>query len=149
MYLLGMHSYAIRLLALSAVVGAVLDCRPNGPVIPRPRNLAQSDIFRIPTESLTQSIQQALSGEVADGWPVEHASFSLAVVSAHQPDPAVPVWEYHHLSSANTNGTKDLSRDSQYLVGSVTKVISDLMLIKSGIDLDDPIVKYIPDLNSS
>ena len=46
------------------------------------------------------------------------------------------------------NGTKKLDRDSQYLIGSVSKVISDALLLKSGLNLDDPIIKYIPTLNN-
>lgn len=58
----------------------------------------------------------------------------------------MPLWEYHHLSAANIKGTKELDRNSQYLIGSVSKVLSDAILLKSGLSLDDSITKYLPKL---
>lgn len=61
----------------------------------------------------------------------------------------MPLWEYHHLSAANTKGTKEIDRDSQYLIGSLSKVLSDAILLKSRLDLGDSITKYLPEMASS
>ena len=125
---------------------ASLDCRPNVPVVPRPRKLADSEVFNSALDNLTTLLDQAVNGDINGGWPMDNSSFSLAVVSIAQPDPAVPIWEYHHLSPNNINGTKDIGRDSQYLIGSISKVISNLIMLKSGADLDEPITNFLPQL---
>jgi hypothetical protein len=51
---------------------------------------------------------------------VENTSFSIGLVSLDQMDKAIPAWEYHHLAPSNTDGTKVLTRDSQYLLGSIS-----------------------------
>ncbi|KAF5645138.1 beta-lactamase 3 [Fusarium sp. NRRL 52700] len=126
---------------------AELKCRPEGPVLPRPTVLTKSPIFQAVAANLTETLNAALSGSITAKWPTNNVSFSLAVVSADQDDPGVPVWEYHHLAPANTKGTKKLDRDSQYLIGSITKVFTDYLLSKSGMDLDAPVTKYLPGLD--
>ncbi|GKT50139.1 beta-lactamase-like protein ARB_00930 [Colletotrichum spaethianum] len=141
--------HKLLLLALFRLVHTGLDCRPEGPVVPRPLNLTYSNTFQAATTSLENKLQQALSGEITAGWVVENTSFSLAVVSIDQASPASPLWEYHHLASNNVKGTKTLTRDSQYLIGSVSKVFSVLILLKSGIHLDSPVTDLIPELNDA
>jgi CubicO group peptidase (beta-lactamase class C family) len=70
----------------------------------------------------------------------------MAVVSLSDPSPQSPLWEYHHLATNNTNSTKRVDGDSQYLIGSVSKVFTDLLLLKSGLNMDDPVTKYLPEL---
>ncbi|KAG5810799.1 hypothetical protein H9Q74_003974 [Fusarium xylarioides] len=125
---------------------AELKCRPEGPVLPRPTALTKSPIFQVAAANLTETLNAALSGSIAAGWPTNNVSFSLAVVSADQEEPGVPIWEYHHLAAANTKGTKKLDRDSQYLIGSITKVFTDYLLLKSGMDLDASVTEYLPGL---
>ncbi|GKT71445.1 beta-lactamase family protein [Colletotrichum tofieldiae] len=137
------------LLSLLCLVDAGLDCRPEGPVVPRPFNLTNSNAFQAATNTFKSKLQQALSGENTAGWAVENTSFSLAVVSVDQASPASPLWEHHHLASNNVNGTKTLTKDSQYLVGSVSKVLSMLVLHKSRLDLDSPVTNFIPELNDT
>ena len=142
---------ALRSFLLTALVGsasATLDCRPNGPVVQRPTDLAESSIVTEALSGLTDALQKAVNGEINAGFPVVNSSFSLAVVSTSQEDPAVPLWEFHHLSPNNVNGTKDPNRDSQYLIGSISKVLSDLVLLKSGVDPDTPAKEYLPELEN-
>jgi actin-related protein 6 len=42
----------------------------------------------------------------------------------------------------------EVNGDTQYLIGSVSKVFSDLMLLKSGIDLQAPVTDFLPQLSS-
>ncbi|KAF5659961.1 beta-lactamase 3 [Fusarium denticulatum] len=138
-------SYSIvSILSLTGqLTSAELKCRPEGPVLPRPTALTNSPIFQAAANNLTESLNAALSGSITAGWPTNNVSFSLAVVSADQDDPGVPIWEYHHLAAANTKGTKKLDRDSQYLIGSITKVFTGYLLLKSGMDLDAPVSEYL------
>ncbi|KAF6825860.1 beta-lactamase family protein [Colletotrichum musicola] len=128
---------------------AALDCRPEGPVVPRPSGLAGSDAFRAAAASFENTMAQALSGDITAGWAVENTSFSIAVASVSQESPPNPLWEYHHLADNNQEGTENLTKDSLYLIGSVTKVLSDFVLLKSGLDLDSPITKYFPQLGNN
>ena len=137
------------LAALPSLVSSTLTCRPEGPVVPKPSSLHQSDIFKTAAANLTDALDAAIAGDIEAGWPVKNVSFSIAVVTHDQEDPGVPIWEYHHLAERNTRGTKKLDRDSQYLIGSVTKVISDYILLKSDVDLDAPVTEYLPKLADS
>ncbi|KAL2670076.1 hypothetical protein Neosp_014957 [[Neocosmospora] mangrovei] len=141
-----LQSFTFILSLAASFTRASLKCRPEGPVLPRPTALAESSIFKEAAANLTDTLDAAVSGSITAGWPVNNVSFSLAVVSADQDKPGVPIWEYHHLASANENGTKNLDRDSQYLIGSVSKVIATYVLLKSGIDLDAPVTTYLPKL---
>lgn len=74
---------------------------------------------------------------------MENASLSLALLGLDREDPAVLLWEYHHLAEANINGTQDLDREPQYMIGSVTKLFADMALLKSGVILDDPVANFL------
>lgn len=133
---------------LSLVAHGALECRPVGPSVPRARNLAGSQVLTDAAENLKSALDQAVAGEISAGWAVENASFSLALVDYNQDDPGIPLWEYHHLAEGNVNGTKKLDRDSQYLIGSVTKVFSALVMLLSDVQLDAPITEYLPALSN-
>ncbi|KAG8426592.1 Actin- protein 6 [Metarhizium acridum] len=146
-----MHIYTrlyVLLLSLAGPTSAALNCRPEGPVLPKP-NLGGSPILKLAGQNLTQTLDDAVQGVIKAGWPVENVSFSLAVVSTCQKSAGVPIWEYHHRAEKNDRGVKNITRDSQYLIGSVSKVISDYILLKSGVDIDRPVTDFIPKLNSS
>ncbi|KAH7230871.1 beta-lactamase/transpeptidase-like protein [Fusarium solani] len=128
---------------------ASFDCRPPGPIVPRPTDIASHPAFALASSELNKVLQLATSREIEAGWPVDDTSFSVGIISWDQPDKAVPVWEYHYLAPNTVNGTKEVTRDSQYLIGSVSKVISDYILLRSGLSLDDPITKYIPVLKNN
>lgn len=131
------------------LVSSELLCRPEGPVVPRPVSLSSSSGFLSAAGNLSDNFNRALNGTIKAGFPTDNISFTVAVVSLAQDDPAIPLWEYHHLSPANTNGTKELDRGSQYLIGSVSKLLTDAIVLKSGLSLDDSITKYLPELASS
>ncbi|KAM5383845.1 hypothetical protein ACJZ2D_001834 [Fusarium nematophilum] len=133
-------------LCLAASASADLNCRPEGPVLPRPTALSASPIFKQAASNLTETLDAAIAGNLTAGWTVNNVSFSLAVVSADQEGPGVPLWEYHHLAADNRNGTSDLDIDTQYLIGSVSKVIASYVLLKSGADLDAPVTEFLPGL---
>lgn len=141
-----LQSFTLILSLTASFAKANLKCRPEGPVLPRPTALAGSAIFKEAAANLTDTLDAAVSGSITAGWPVKNVTFSLAVISADQDKPGVPIWEYHHLASTNENGTKDLDRDSQYLIGSVSKVIASYVLLKSGADLDAPVTEFLPKL---
>jgi CubicO group peptidase (beta-lactamase class C family) len=139
----------LRFVLATGATAAALECHPHGPLLPRPSHLARSDVFQAALHNLTESLEAAVTGKIKSGWDIRNVSLSIGIISLDQPDPTTPLWEYHHLASGNVNGTETIDRNSQYLIGSVSKVISDAILLRSGVAIDDPITKYIPALNSS
>lgn len=123
-------------------------CPPDGPLLPRPTALANSVFVQNATRQLQTSIDEALTGQIRAGWSVENTSFSIGSVSVDEPS-GQSIWEYHHRGSANVNGTKVVDGNTQYLVGSISKLISDLLVLRTGIDLNTSITEYLPELSNS
>lgn len=124
-------------------------CPPDGPLLPRPTSLSTSPLITNATTRLTRSLRAALSGEIKAGWDVQNVSFSLALVSPFDTASSTngsSIWEFHHLSDRNENGTTRLDSDSQFLIGSVSKVFTDLMVLRSGVDVDRPVTEFLPEL---
>ncbi|KAA8643602.1 hypothetical protein EYZ11_006952 [Aspergillus tanneri] len=125
-------------------------CPPDGPLLPRPSNLAQSPDFQSAAKNLTSALDAAVGGTLKAGWNVDNVSFSLAVVSPNGPQSInQPLWEYHHHARNNTQGVKTVTRDTQYLVGSISKVFSALVLLRSGVDLQLRVTDFFPELKQS
>jgi CubicO group peptidase (beta-lactamase class C family) len=129
-------------------VGAIIHttwslCPVDGPLLPRPRGLSYSSYLQEATQKLSNSIQSALNGSIESGWAISNTSFSLGLVSL---DSTEPLWQYHHRGSANTNGSNIVDGDSQYLIGSISKLFSDLVFLRTGIDHNTPVTDYLPQL---
>lgn len=124
---------------------ADFSCPPDGPLLPRPKALAGHTAFTTAGTSFSHILDSVVKGEIDGGFPIDNTSFSIAVVSIGD-EHDKPTWEYHHRGANNVNGTKKADGDTQYLIGSISKVFTDLLLLKSGLNLDDPITKYLPEL---
>ncbi|KAL4777551.1 beta-lactamase/transpeptidase-like protein [Aspergillus nidulans var. acristatus] len=128
-------------------------CPPDGPLLPRPTDLANSKYIQSAATSLSNILDSAVQGKIKAGWAVENVSFSLALVSPYgasaAEDNVRPFWEYHHRAEKNEQGTADIDGNTQYLIGSVSKVFSNLMLLKSGVDLQTPVTHFLPQLRSN
>lgn len=135
-------------------------CPPEGSLLPRPTDLSHSRLIQEATTNLSQSLDLALNGTSKAGFEVDDTSFSIAFVSpfdknkdknknpneTNTNDNDGIIWSYHHLGKNNVQGTKHLDDDSQYMIGSVSKIFSDVLLLKSDVDLSDPITKFLPGL---
>jgi actin-related protein 6 len=128
-------------------------CPPDGPLLPRPTDLANSKYIQGAAKNLSIILDSAVQGKIKAGWVVENVSFSLALVSPYgasgAEDNVRPFWEYHHRAEKNEQGTANIDGNTQYLIGSVSKVFSDLMLLKSGVDLQTPVTHFLPQLRSN
>ena len=122
-------------------------CPPDGPLLPRPKTLASQPAFKAAGTQFSGILDSVITGKIDAGFPVENTSFSIAIISLADKNDK-PAWEYHHRGAKNVNGTKTVDGDTQYLIGSISKVFTDLLLLKSGLNLDDPITKYLPELTS-
>lgn len=132
---------------LPTLASAALLCRLEGPVLPKVplTSLSSSPILEAAAANLSATLDAALDGSITAGFETANSSFSLGLISAHQSEDAgIPLWEYHHLGEANTQGTKDIDRDSQYLIGSISKAISDYIMLRSDVDIDTPVTEFLP-----
>jgi len=118
----------------------------EGPKLPRPENLAKSKILQDTFKFFTDTLNAGKNGTIRGGWSHENASFSMAIVGRDSPK---PLWEYHVRAPSNPRGTKVVDGDSQYHIGSLSKLITTLVLKKSGIDMEKPITYYVPELNKT
>ena len=141
LYSLRFLQFSFSFLAAAALTG----CPPDGPLLPHPRNLLNSSAFQNATISLEHSLEAALNGAINSGFSVPNTFFSIGLVSFDSPT-SQPIWVSHHRGSANINGTERVDGDSQYLIGSLSKVVSDLLYLRTGIDFSTPIVKCLPEL---
>lgn len=133
---------------LPALGSANLICGPAGPILPRPSisSLSSSSILQDAAANLTSTLDAALKGTIKTGWETANVSLSLAIVSANQTDPRTPIWEYHHRAATNERGVSKIDKDSQYLIGSISKLVSDYVMLQTGVDIDTPVTKFLPKL---
>lgn len=134
--------YALSLLA-SVATASWTGCPPSGPLLPRPTHLHNSSNFRFATSSFESTLNSALNGTISPSFSVQNTSFSLGLVTLDSPK---PLWTYHHRGSANTTGTDVIDNDTQYLIGSISKLLTDLLVLRTEINLDTPITQYLPTL---
>lgn len=111
-------------LVATAATALALECHPEGPLVPRPRQLDKSATFQRALSSLTAILDAAFEGTIRAGFDTQNTSLSFGIVSFDQSQTDIPIWEYHHLSPENVNGTKSINRRSQYLIGSISKAIT-------------------------
>ncbi|KAF3287074.1 hypothetical protein TWF132_008758 [Orbilia oligospora] len=122
-------------------------CAVEGALLPRPRNFCNHPAFKSATSKLSAYFNAAVSGNISAGFNTINTSFAVAFVSLdHSNSANKPIYTYTHLSPANKEGTKEIDGDSQFLIGSISKLFSDVVLLKSGVDLDHKVTKYLPEL---
>ncbi|KAF3279071.1 hypothetical protein TWF970_004180 [Orbilia oligospora] len=122
-------------------------CAVEGALLPRPTNVCNYPAFKSATSKLSSYFNAAISGDISAGFNTINTSFAVAFVSLdHSNSANKPIYTYTHLSPANKEGTKEIDGDSQFLIGSISKLFSDVALLKSGVDLDHKVTKYLPEL---
>jgi len=116
----------MQLLTILVIVPVALGmiCRSDGPFVPRPRQLGKSAEFQRAAASLTKIFDDAFAGKIRAGFNIHNTSFSLGIISFDQQQSNLPVYEYHRRSNASVNGTKSIDRESQYMIGSISKAIT-------------------------
>lgn len=121
-------------------VNAALDghCPPLGPVLPQPT--APSSNAAVP--SAVAILQKTLEQMTAQ---YNFSAVSLGARSIHE---ATSLFEFHHTpTQLDPKGATVIGSDTVYRVGSASKVFTVLATLKlEGVDLNDPITKYLPEL---
>jgi len=85
------------------------------------------------------------------GYNTSHTSFSIIIAHPNHNEQTTggPIWQYHYTSEiTDPRGTKDVTSDTRFRVGSVSKLITMVGVVKAGLHLDSSIVKYLPELKS-
>ncbi|OBT65702.1 hypothetical protein VE03_03283 [Pseudogymnoascus sp. 23342-1-I1] len=123
-------------------------CPPDGPLLSRLTALGSQAPFKAAGSKFSHILDSVVKGEIEAGFPIENTSFSISIASLDD-NHEQPVWQYHHRGANNVKGTKKVDGDTQYLIGSISKVFTDLLLLKTGLNLEDPITKYLPELASN
>ena len=126
--------------ALLPAIAVATPCPFDGPVIRAPKNL-RVPVVEAALKNFTVTLDSAVAGEFNPGFLTNQTSFSILLT-----DSKGTLWEYHHKAPTATKGTKSVNAHSQYRLGSVTKVITDLLMLRLDVDLNDKITKYVPDL---
>jgi len=127
---------------LPLVITAATACPFPGPVLPQPKALARSPVLSAVLKNFTETLDSAVAGDTNPGFHTNVTSFSIVLTDAHS-----TLWEYHHTAPLTTNGTRSVNSGSQYRIASITKVLTDLLLLRLGLNLEDKITKYLPGLS--
>ena len=134
------------LILLFPVRSQFLSCPLEGPQFPPPQNLPSDSTVQSALASL-QSKLQSLSSS-ANGTLDPLTSFSIEAFSTQSTS---PLFQFHHAGSsvkASSTGIKNITRDSIYRIGSVSKLVTVyLFLIEAGDSyFSQPITKFVPEL---
>jgi CubicO group peptidase (beta-lactamase class C family) len=125
------------ILALAVLSKCLLAlCPPTGPVLPPP--LLTSNTWN------TKSIDDVVSSfELSSRKELKTTFFSVSVTSTEN-----TIFSYHYTPKTyNSSGTHNATGSSPQRVASITKLFTVLaVLLQDGMNLDDPIARYIPEL---
>ena len=127
---------------LPLVVAAVTACPFPGPTLPQPKALAHSSALSTALKNFTETLDSVVAGNTNSSFLANETSFSIVLTDAHN-----QLWEYHHTAPANTNGTRSIGANSQYRIASISKALTDLLLLRLGLNIEDKITKYLPKLS--
>jgi CubicO group peptidase (beta-lactamase class C family) len=116
-------------------------CPFPGPDLPQPKLLSGSSTLRSALENLTETLDSAAAGDINPGFLINQTSFSIIVTDAKK-----QLWSYHHTAPTTTNGTRQVGDHSQYRIASITKTITNLLVLRLGLDLEAKITDYLPEL---
>ena len=136
-------------LFLALAIGAraqFLSCVLEGPEFPPPQNLEADASVRTTLAALQSTLQSLSSSSNSTLDP--STSFSIEAFSSQSNE---PLFQFHHAGSsvkASTDGLKNITRDSIYRIGSVSKLPTVyLFLIEAGDTyFSQPITKFVPEL---
>lgn len=132
--------YVCLLAGLLGITTAARDglCPPLGPVLPAPRAPTQS----LHVQAAASVLQQALLNITAS---LNNSALSFGVQSIHESN---PILEFHYTPpNFGSHGVKQVNSDTVYRLASTSKLFPVLAVLQTvGMDLNDPITKYLPEL---
>ncbi|KAF5230681.1 hypothetical protein FANTH_13750 [Fusarium anthophilum] len=116
-------------------------CPPPGPVLPAAKSPSTSLHIKEAIDDLFAALKL-----VSETW-YPNTAISVAAKSLHEETPFVS----HHIypvGGLNTSGVAAIDEETVYRVSSVSKLFPVLALLRLGVSLEDPVIKYLPELRS-
>ncbi|CAJ0543805.1 Ff.00g039350.m01.CDS01 [Fusarium sp. VM40] len=116
-------------------------CAPAGPVLPAAKSPSTSPHIKEAITDLFAALKL-----VSETW-YPNTAISVAAKSLHEDTPFVS----HHIypiGGLNSSGVSSIDEETVYRVSSVSKLFPILALLRLGVSLEDPVVKYLPELRS-
>ncbi|KAF5963127.1 beta-lactamase [Fusarium coicis] len=116
-------------------------CPPPGPVLPAAKSPSTSPHIKEAIDDLFAALKL-----VSETW-YPNTAISVAAKSLHEVTPFIS----HHIypiGGLNTSGVAAIDEETVYHVSSVSKLFPVLALLRLGVSLEDPVIKYLPELRS-
>ncbi|KAF4415924.1 beta-lactamase [Fusarium acutatum] len=116
-------------------------CPPPGPVLPGAKSPSTSPHIKEAMVDLFAALKL-----VSETW-YPNTAISVAAKSLHEKTPFVS----HHIypiGGLNTSGVAAIDEETIYRVSSISKLFPILALLRLGVSLEDPVIKYLPELRS-
>lgn len=140
-----MPSFFKTALILVAGVSTLSDakaCPPLGPVFPAPQSLSKSDLVKDAASKLRSGLDEQASRLL------NKSAVSIGVKSIHEDD---LIFNYHFTPPTTTGlGVSEVNESTIYRIASGTKLFTVLSTLQaSNVNLDDSIVKYLPQLRNA
>ena len=117
-------------------------CLPLGAVLPAPKSPSKHDAVKRAAAGLTQGLDEITSSTL------DTSALSIGVKSLHE---SKQLFSYHFTPpTIGEYGTDKIDADTVYRVGSVSKMMPALAALQSSkIDMDESVLKYIPELRNA
>ncbi|KAG7406406.1 Beta-lactamase-like protein [Fusarium oxysporum f. sp. rapae] len=116
-------------------------CPPPGPVLPAAKSPSTSPHIKEAIDDLFAALKL-----VSETW-YPNTAISVAAKSLHEETPFIS----HHIypiGGLNTSGVAVIDEETVYRVSSVSKLFPVLAPLRLGVSLEDPVIKYLPELRS-
>lgn len=137
----------VQILPLVLVAPTIVNaaCYHPGPSLPPVDRLLNSKSFEQLRTKLDSIIPDILSNP--NGWTTNTTSFALQVTSKNK-----KLWDYYHtapiLGEYEESVPTPVTGDTAFRIASISKSFTVYaVLLENKINLDDPITKYIPELD--
>ncbi|KAH8199700.1 hypothetical protein TruAng_006108 [Truncatella angustata] len=132
--------YAFLVSGILKGASAALDglCPPLGAVLPAPKAPSSSLHVQTAAAFLKEALQNATAS-------INGSAISFGIQSIHE---AKPIVEFHYTPpESGANGVKEVNSNTVYRLASTSKLFPVLALLRTeGMDLSDPITKWLPEL---
>jgi hypothetical protein len=107
------------LFAMLAPAVWATSCPLWGPLLPRVQLPFDYSQVVDSNHHVKDELDQLVAGKLSAEFSTANISFSIGLVALDNPN---PVWQYHWVATNNVQGTKSSDGDSQFMVGSISKV---------------------------
>lgn len=126
----------------SPASAAVKSCPPLGPVLPAPQAPSKHEAVQAAAKGITAALDD-MAGSL-----LNHSAVSIGVKSIHEDG---QLFKYHFTPpNLPERGTDEVDEYTVFRVGSISKMMPAIAALQSSeIDMDEPVLKYLPELRNA